>query len=145
MYVGTMTWVRDRGRSASMEQRSLRYSVVLAVGALTLLVTVGTLMMHHLEHWTWTSCFYFSVTTLATVGYGDLHPSNDPSRLFVALYVIAGVTTALSAMTIVGRNYLGFLQRRLLHQHDLRRRSQAARTGATRAADARPNGAHAAH
>ncbi|MEO8068954.1 MAG: potassium channel family protein [Flavobacteriales bacterium] len=81
---------------------------------MTLLVLIGTMAMRHLEGWDWIASFYFSVTTLATVGYGDLHPTHDASRLFIAFYVIAGVTTALSAMTIVGRNYLEFIQRRLM-------------------------------
>ena len=89
-----MTWVRDRQAWWKEERRGLRTSVLLAVSALTLLVAVGTMAMHYLEEWTWISCFYFSVTTLATVGYGDLHPTHDLSRIFVAFYVIAGVTTA---------------------------------------------------
>jgi len=54
------------------------------------------------------------VTTLATVGYGDLHPMHEASRLFAAFYVIAGVTTALSAMTVVGKNYLESIERGLM-------------------------------
>lgn len=82
--------------------------------ALTVLVLIGTVVMHHLEDWSWISSFYFSVTTLATVGFGDLHPTHELSRLFVAFYVIMGVTLALSAMTIVGRNYLGFMEQKLM-------------------------------
>lgn len=109
-----MAWVRDKRRTASEERARLRSSVLLSVAALTLLVSIGTVVMRYTEDWSWVSSFYFSVTTLATVGYGDLHPTHETSRLFVAFYVITGVTTALSAMTIVGRNYLEFIEHRLM-------------------------------
>ncbi|QQR86702.1 MAG: two pore domain potassium channel family protein [Flavobacteriales bacterium] len=109
-----MAWVRDKRRTASEERARLRSSVLLSVAALTLLVSIGTVVMRYTEDWSWISSFYFSVTTLATVGYGDLHPTHEVSRLFVAFYVITGVTTALSAMTIVGRNYLEFIEHRLM-------------------------------
>lgn len=109
-----MSWVRDRKKKEREERGRLRSSVLLSVAALTLLVLVGTMVMHWMEGWSWISAFYFSVTTLATVGYGDMHPTHDASRLFVAIYVIAGVTLALSAMTVVGRNYLEFIERQLM-------------------------------
>lgn len=109
-----MAWVRDRHRQELEDRKKLRASLFLSSGALTLLVFLGTVIMKGMEDWSWISSFYFSVTTLATVGYGDLHPTHEASRLFISFYVIAGVTTALSAMTIVGRNYLEFIERRLL-------------------------------
>lgn len=109
-----MSWVRDRHKREAEERNRLRSSVLLSVGALTTLVLVGTVVMRWIEGWSWITSFYFSVTTLTTVGYGDYYPTHESSRLFVALYVIAGVTTALSAMTVVGRNYLEFIERRLM-------------------------------
>jgi Ion channel len=109
-----MSWVRDRNRREAEERGRLRSSLLLSVAALTGLVVVGTVVMRWLEGWSWITSFYFSVTTLTTVGYGDHYPTHDTSRLFVAFYVIAGVTTALSAMTVVGRNYLEFIERRLM-------------------------------
>lgn len=131
-----MSWVRDRHKREAEERERLRSSVFLSVSALSVLVIIGMVVMHHLEGWSWISSFYFSVTTLATVGFGDLHPTHELSRLFLAFYVITGVTVALSAMTIVGRNYFEFIERRLMrdrwkmrrhphmghHAHDLRPR-----------------------
>ncbi len=118
-----MSWVRDRHKQEAEERNRLRSSVLLSVGALTTLVLIGTVVMRWIEGWSWIASFYFSVTTLTTVGYGDLYPTHEISRLFVALYVIAGVTTALSAMTVVGRNYLEFIERRLMRDRWRMRRS----------------------
>lgn len=109
-----MSWVRDRQKQEAEERARLRSSVLLSIAALTALVVIGSIVMRWIEGWSWIASFYFSVTTLTTVGYGDLYPTHEASRLFVALYVIAGVTTALSAMTVVGRNYLEFIERRLM-------------------------------
>ncbi len=124
-----MSWVRDRHKREEEERVRLRTSLFFAIGALTMLVLIGTLVMKWIEGWTWVSSFYFSVTTLATVGYGDLHPTHEASRLFVAFYVIAGVTTALSAMTVVGKNYLEYIERRLMRDRwRMRHRTQQERT-----------------
>ncbi|MEO8589392.1 MAG: potassium channel family protein [Flavobacteriales bacterium] len=119
-----MAWIRDHQQHEAEERLRLRSSLILAVSALSTLVIIGTVAMRHLEHWSWLSSFYFSVTTLATVAYGDLYPTHDLSRLFTSLYVITGVTTALTAMTIVGRNYLGYIERKLLRERLRERRSQ---------------------
>lgn len=34
---------------------------------------------------------YFTFTSLSTVGFGDLHPRNDPERLMCAFILITGV------------------------------------------------------
>lgn len=52
---------------------------------------LGTLFYWRIEHWSLVNAFYFSVVTLATVGFGDLHPTTSFSKLFTALYVIVGV------------------------------------------------------
>jgi voltage-gated potassium channel Kch len=39
------------------------------------LVIVGTVVFHLLEKWSWIDSLYFTVITLATVGYGDLTPT----------------------------------------------------------------------
>ena len=34
---------------------------------------------------------YFSFTTLTTVGFGDMHPRNDPERALTAFFLLFGV------------------------------------------------------
>ena len=36
--------------------------------------------------------FYFSFTSLTTVGFGDFHPLNDIERLFCAFFLVFGVS-----------------------------------------------------
>ena len=40
---------------------------------------------------TWFLSFYFAITTMTTLGYGDVVPTNTNGRLFTAWYIIFGV------------------------------------------------------
>jgi hypothetical protein len=50
------------------------------------------------------------------VGYGDLHPTSDASRLFTALYIISGVAITLAALGIIGKNYLEKREKKILER-----------------------------
>jgi voltage-gated potassium channel len=63
---------------------------VLLVSAATM-VGVGTVVYHVLEGWSFLDSLYFSVVTLATVGYGDLHPTTDLAKLFTIGYILVGI------------------------------------------------------
>ena len=53
----------------------LRTPSVQALLALTLaLISCATIAYRLLEGWRWIDALYFSVVTIATVGYGDLAP-----------------------------------------------------------------------
>lgn len=41
--------------------------------------------------WSWVDAFYFSAVAVTTVGFGDLAPSTDASKLFTVLYIFSGV------------------------------------------------------
>ncbi len=74
--------------SGVWERRSS--SVVSGLAAGTLLT--GTVVYHLLEDWSWVDSLYFSVVTLATVGYGDLAPTTDVSKLFTVVYLASGLS-----------------------------------------------------
>lgn len=74
--------------------------------ALSSVVALGTVVYHQIEGWSWTTSFYFTVCTLTTVGYGDVVPTTDTSRLFTAFFALAGVSIALASFGIIGANYL---------------------------------------
>ena len=63
---------------------------VLVLAALAV-ITVGTGAYVLIERWTVLQALYFCVVTLATVGYGDLHPTTDLGRLFTIGYIVIGV------------------------------------------------------
>src|SRR5688572_8411032 len=52
----------------------------LILGSVAVLLAVGTVVYSVLEGWTLLDSLYFSVVTLATVGYGDLSPTTDLAK-----------------------------------------------------------------
>jgi voltage-gated potassium channel len=95
----------------------VRGQVAAAISSLLGLIGIGTVVFRLLEDWTWIQAFYFSVVTLSTVGYGDLHPTSDGTRLFAAFFILAGVGVVLASLTVIGAS---LLSRR--EEHILRRR-----------------------
>jgi voltage-gated potassium channel len=63
--------------------------VLVASAAATL--AVGTVVYSVLEGWSIIDSLYFSVVTLATVGFGDLHPTTDIAKLFTVAYILTGL------------------------------------------------------
>jgi voltage-gated potassium channel len=90
----------------SSKKESLAPMMIAAISALSILLLVGTLTYHSLERWSFIDSFYFSVTTLATVGYGDLYPTTSFSRLFTSFYILFGTTIALASIALIGTKYL---------------------------------------
>ncbi|MBU2638583.1 MAG: potassium channel family protein [Nanoarchaeota archaeon] len=80
--------------------------VIAAVATIIILIGIGTVVYHEMERWNYIESFYFSVISLTTIGYGDLYPTTDASRLFTAFYVLAGVATVFAALGIIGSEYI---------------------------------------
>ena len=90
----------------SFNWSNLRVQLVVALSALIGVIAFGTVVYHALEDWSWADSFYFSVCSITTVGYGDLAPTSDGTRLFTAFYVLFGVAVAFTSLGVLGANYL---------------------------------------
>lgn len=69
----------------------------------SIILVAGTVFYMVVEGWDFVEALYFCVATLTTVGYGDLHPTNDLSRLFTVVYVLVGVGFILGFVNVVAR------------------------------------------
>ena len=63
---------------------------LLSLAVVTLLGT-GTVVYRILEDWSWVDSFYFSAIAVTTVGFGDVTPTRDASKLFTVGYVLTGI------------------------------------------------------
>ncbi len=69
------------------------------------MLLVGTVVYSLLEGWPFIDSLYFSTTTLTTIGYGDLHPTKNVTKLFTVFYVLSGVSLALYALSNINAYY----------------------------------------
>ena len=67
-----------------------------------------------IEGWNALDAFYMTVTTVATVGFGEVHPLSARGRMFTVALIFSGVGTAFYTATLVATIVVeGGLHRRL--------------------------------
>lgn len=91
----------------------------LALSLLALVLVGGTVGYVVIENWSVWDAFYMTVTTVATVGYREVHPLSRLGEAFTVVLVIGGVGTALYTFSaiagvIVEGGWDRFLQQRRL-------------------------------
>ncbi len=78
-----------------------RFKALLLLSILLLLS--GTIFYRNVEGWSWVDALYFSVTTVSTVGFGDLAPKTDFGKLFTVIYIFVGVGVFVMFFTQLAR------------------------------------------
>ncbi|MEA1902244.1 MAG: potassium channel family protein [Actinomycetota bacterium] len=86
----------------------------MLAGAAFGLLGVGTVVYHYIEGWSWVDALYFSTVAVTTVGFGDLAPSTDGSKLFTVVYILSGIAIIAT-----------FLRARLEYRHARRTRRRS--------------------
>jgi len=70
------------------------------------LVLTGTLFYWRFEDWTVIESLYFSIVTLTTVGYGDLHPTTAGTQIFTIFYILTGIGVFVALLASVAQQYI---------------------------------------
>jgi hypothetical protein len=55
------------------------------------LLLLGSWFYMRVEGWTLLDAVYFSITTLTTVGFGDLTPQTPAGKIFTIFYLLVGI------------------------------------------------------
>ena len=92
----------------------LKIKIIVSSSTLLGWISIGTILFKRLESWTWIESFYFSTITITTVGYGDLVPTSDASRLFTAIYVLIGVSIGIASLGIIGSELIKKRERKYI-------------------------------
>lgn len=90
---------------AKANPKAQQILIVIFLGYLAL----GTVFYHLVEKWRWLDSLYFTVITLATVGYGDFAPKTDAGKIFTIFYVFIGI-----GIFVYAANH--FLKNRIEHR-----------------------------
>jgi len=84
------------------------YNLKLIAILLVLLVIVGIAGFHFIEGWTYFDGFYMVLTTITSIGYGEIHPLTHTGRLFNSFVIITGVGLVLLLVGGASRTLLEF-------------------------------------
>jgi voltage-gated potassium channel len=84
------------------------FNLKLIAILLGLLVTVGIAGFHFIEGWPYFDGFYMVLTTITSIGYGEIHPLSHAGRLFNSFVIITGVGLVLLLVGGASRTLLEF-------------------------------------
>ena len=73
----------------------------LAIWLLSIIVAGGTLGYVLIEGWSVWDGLYMAVTTVATVGFREVHPLSPVGEAFTLLLIVCGVGTAFYSATLL--------------------------------------------
>jgi voltage-gated potassium channel len=97
--------------------RQFQFSLLLLV----LLLCFGTVGYHVLERMGWLNAAYMTIITVATVGYGEVHPLSQAGRVFTMMLIVLGVGIGAWAASnavevMLGQTLWTSVQRRRMRQ-----------------------------
>ena len=75
-------------------------------GVVFVILVTGVFFYHNIEGWRYIDALYFSVTTLTTVGYGDIAPITDAGKMFTVGYILVGIGVLLSFVNVIANHAL---------------------------------------
>jgi voltage-gated potassium channel len=104
---------------ASAWRRDPEFRSLMFLAVITLLGV--TIFYSSVEGWSVVDALYFSVTTLTTVGLGDLSPETTLGKIFTVICIFAGLSIILGFIDAVSKETLGRRRRRHsrgVGQHD---------------------------
>jgi voltage-gated potassium channel len=75
---------------------------------LSCVVASGTSGFHFIEGWSWFDGFYMTLTTMTTIGYGEIHPLSHVGRVFNSFLIVASVIGGGFTIATISQGLLEF-------------------------------------
>jgi len=70
---------------------STRHRLYISVILLLVVIAIGSTGFHLIEKWNWFDGFYMTLTTMTTIGYGEVHPLSHVGRIFNSVLIVLAV------------------------------------------------------
>lgn len=86
-----------------MEMLSLRSKIFLAFGLICIPITVGVTGYIVIEDANFLDALYMTITTVATVGYGEVFELSDAGRIFTIFLIVGNLGIFAYALTLISR------------------------------------------
>jgi len=97
-----------------METDSIRFKLYFVIFVALLLLGIFGFM--YIENLSPVDAAYFSIVTMATVGYGDIHPQSILGKILAIVLIVGGVGTFLGIVSSTTDMFLKRRQELLRHQ-----------------------------
>jgi voltage-gated potassium channel len=81
-----------------MSKDPIRFRLILFLSLFLAVMAMGAFGFMVIEKTSFIDAIYFIIVTIATVGYGDIHPSTAPGKWFAIGLIILGVGTFLGVV-----------------------------------------------
>lgn len=91
--------------SLADEDESTARLLALSAAAVAAHIATAVVVYHVLEGWSWTDCVYFTVVSLLTVGFGDLVPTHNSTKVFTCCFAFVSIALITAALNYI----IGFI------------------------------------
>ncbi len=93
---------------------SVEFRLRISLYALLSVIAVGTIVFMIIERLSLTDAFYFTIVTVTTVGYGDLHPVTQGGKIAAIILIVAGVGSFLGLVANATETLLNKREKRVM-------------------------------
>ncbi len=87
---------------------NIRHRISLGLALIGAIVLMGTAGFHIIEGWSWFDGFYMTLTTMTTIGYGEIHPLTRVGKIFNSVLILASVVAVGFTIAAVSQALLQF-------------------------------------
>src|SRR5690242_3758347 len=103
--------------------RSMNISLRLFVCLILLAAVVlsGSVGFRFIEGWPWFDAFYMTLTTMTTIGYGEIHPLSHAGRIFNSFLIVFSVLAGGSTIAALSQALLQFEFGKTFGRHRMER------------------------
>lgn len=91
--------------------------IIILLAIVLIVLVSGTVGFMWLEGLSLLDAFYFTIITVATVGFGDIHPVTAPGKILAIIITLAGVGTFATLVFNVIRILSERKQEQIRHEH----------------------------
>lgn len=96
--------------------KHLKFKVTLFAVIFVSILFIGTVSFSILEDTSLTDAFYFTIATISTVGYGDVHPLTNTGKILAVFIIIVGVGAFLGIVANSLEIILSIREKKLRHE-----------------------------
>jgi voltage-gated potassium channel len=100
---------------------SLRHRLYLCLILPGLVLISGSAGFRLIEGWSWFDAFYMTLTTMTTIGYGEIHPLSHSGRIFNSFLIVFAVFSVGFTIATFSQALLQFEFRKALGRRRMER------------------------